>query len=304
MKSTPKFKKSFDARHGEAVEVARNVVRVTCNNMGPFTYTGTNSYIIGAKTLGVIDPGPADDAHFEALLTAIAGRKVSHIFVTHTHMDHSPLAKKLQTKTGAIIVGAAPHFSARQLHLGEVNALDASADRSYVPETILRHGDIVEGDDWAIETIETPGHTANHLAFCLLNTGAVFTGDHIMAWATTIVAPPDGSMRAYMASLDTMLGRDDKLYLPGHGGDLKNPKSFVRGLKAHRKMRERAIIERLEKGDRTIAQMVAEIYRDTDPRLHGAAGLSVYAHIEDLYEANRVRCEAAPSLTCDYWLAE
>jgi len=295
------FTKVFEPNHGKAVPVAKDTLRVTCTNSGPFTYKGTNSYIIGNNTLAVIDPGPLDQSHLKLLLETIGHRTVSHIFITHTHADHSPLAAELKSRTGALVVGAAPHFSARELHLGEVNALDAAADKDYVPDQILRDGDVVDGEEWRLETIQTPGHTANHLAFSLSGTGTVFSGDHVMAWSTSIVAPPDGSMSAYMASLDKMLEREDALYLPGHGGEVKNPVPFLRGLKAHRKMRERAVLERLKNGDRTIPQMVKEIYRATDVRLHGAAGLSVFAHLEDLIEQGRVSCDGVPSLSTNYF---
>lgn len=303
MTTNDMFSKNFTPQHGEAVSVAPNVMRVTCANTGPFTFQGTNSYIVGSDTLAVIDPGPENDAHLQALLQAINGRTVSHIIITHTHIDHSPLAAHLKNHTGAKIVGSAPHFSARELHLGEVNALDASADRDYAPDAILADGELVEGSEWALQAISTPGHTANHLSFALNDTGIVFTGDHIMAWATSIVAPPDGSMNQYMDSLDKMLARDDRLYFPGHGGPVTSPKRFVRGLKTHRKMREGAILERLSKGDETIPEMVSQIYRSTDPRLHGAAGLSVFAQLEALIERGLVICDGDASLENRFKLA-
>lgn len=278
------------------------VARITANNPSAFTFRGTNSYLIGAETLAVIDPGPDDPEHLQALLRAIDGRPVSHIVITHTHADHSPLSRKLRDLTGAAIVGAAVHHAARDLHIGEINPLDAAADREHVPDRTLKHGETVEGDDWRLETIATPGHAANHLAFALSGAGTVFTGDHIMGWATSIVAPPDGAMSDYMASLDAMArrGETDRLYLPGHGGAIDNPAPFVRGLKTHRKMRERAILERLRAGDRTIPAMVANIYRDTDPRLHGAAGLSVLAHLEDMVARELVRTDGPPAIGGDF----
>ncbi len=278
------------------------VARITANNPSAFTFRGTNSYLIGAETLAVIDPGPDDPEHLRALLRAIDGRPVSHIVITHTHADHSPLSRKLRDLTGAAIVGAAVHHAARDLHIGEINPLDAAADREHVPDRTLKHGETVEGDGWRLETIATPGHAANHLAFALSGTGTVFTGDHIMGWATSIVAPPDGAMSDYMASLDAMArrGDTDRLYLPGHGGAIDNPAPFVRGLKTHRKMRERAILERLRAGDRTIPAMVANIYRDTDPRLHGAAGLSVLAHLEDMVARELVRTDGPPAIGGDF----
>jgi glyoxylase-like metal-dependent hydrolase (beta-lactamase superfamily II) len=290
------FDTKFEPAYGEAVPVTKGVARLTVNNPSAFTFYGTNSYIVGHETLAVIDPGPENDAHFDALIKAIAGRPVSHILVSHTHRDHSPLASRLARQTGAIIAAEGPHRSARPLRIGEINPLDASADMDFKPDLVLRDGDVIDGDGWRIATVLTPGHAANHAAFGLEGSGILFSADHVMAWATSIVAPPDGAMTDYMASLDRLLERDDKLFLPGHGGAVTKPRSFMRGLKAHRKMRERAILERLKSGDRTIAEMVAAIYRDTDPRLHGAAALSVLAHLEDLVGRGVVTTEGAASI--------
>jgi glyoxylase-like metal-dependent hydrolase (beta-lactamase superfamily II) len=273
------------------------------NNPGPFTFHGTNTYLVGRDTLAIIDPGPVDEPHFEALMRAVAGRRVSHVVVSHTHRDHSPLAARLKDATGAILVGEGPHRAARPLRAGEANPLDASADVDFRPDLVVNDGDVIEGDGWSLEVVLTPGHTANHAAFGLAGSGALFSADHVMAWSTSIVAPPDGAMSDYMASLDKLLGRKDHLYLPGHGGPVTSPAAFVRGLKAHRKMRERAILERLRAGDRTIAEMVRAIYRDTDPRLHGAAGLSVLAHLEDLAGRGVVRAEPEIALDAVYLTA-
>jgi glyoxylase-like metal-dependent hydrolase (beta-lactamase superfamily II) len=294
------FDTEFEPAHGKPVEVAPGILRITAPNPSPFTFHGTNSYIVGTHELAVIDPGPGSMEHLDALLAAIGRRRVSHIFVSHTHVDHSPLAATLQRRTGAIICAEGPHRAARPLHLGEINPLDASADMGFEPDYRLRDGEVVHGEGWALRAIHTPGHTANHCVFALEGTGIVFSADHVMAWATSIVAPPDGSMADYMASLDKMLARKDELYLPGHGGPLKNPRAFLRGLKTHRRMRERAILERLAAGDRTIPEMVRAIYRDTDPRLHGAAGLSVLAHLEDLVARGLVACDGEPGLGAHY----
>ena len=292
-----------EPRHGEAVPVAPDVVRVTASNGGPFTFHGTNSYIVGRDTLAVIDPGPDDSDHLAALIAAIGGRPVSHIFVTHTHADHSPLAARLQGATGAPTLAEGPHRAARPLHEGETNMLDASADHLFAPDQVLSDGETIEGDGWRFETVLTPGHTANHAAFALTDgpaAGTLFPGDHVMTWATSIVAPPDGAMIPYMASLDRLLARldrgSDTRYLPGHGGELENPRPYVRGLKAHRIMRERAVLERVRAGDATIPAMVATIYRTTPPRLHGAAALSVLAHLESLVERGLVTTDGPPSL--------
>jgi glyoxylase-like metal-dependent hydrolase (beta-lactamase superfamily II) len=290
------FDVAFEPAHGEAVPVAKDVLRITADNPSPFTFHGTNSYIVGSETLAVIDPGPQSDNHLAALLKAIDGRPVSHIFVSHTHSDHSPLAKRLKEITGSPVYAEGPHRPARPLRIGETNPLDASADTDFSADHLLSDGEVVAGDGWALRAICTPGHTANHLAFGLEDTGILFSADHVMAWATTIVAPPDGAMSDYMASLDKLLLRDDTHYLPGHGGPVRQPSAFLRGLKTHRRMRERAILERLRGGDRTIAEMVAAIYRDTDPRLHKAAALSVLAHLEDMATRGIIEVEGEPSI--------
>jgi glyoxylase-like metal-dependent hydrolase (beta-lactamase superfamily II) len=297
------FDMHFEPAHGEAVAVAPGVVRLTVNNPSPFTFHGTNSYIVGRDTLAIIDPGPEDEAHFQALIKAAAGRPVSHILVSHTHRDHSPLARRLRQATGAAIVAEGPHRPARPLRIGETNPLDASADTELLPDVELADGEAISGDGWSLEGVFTPGHTANHMCFSLQGSGILFSADHVMAWSTSIVAPPDGAMSDYMASLDKLLGRSDRLYLPGHGGPVASPAQFVRGLKAHRKMRERAIIERLRAGDRTIPEMVRTIYRNTDPRLHGAAALSVLAHIEDLVGRGEVAAEGEIAIDSIYRLA-
>lgn len=297
------FNKEFEPAHGLAVPVARDVLRITVNNPGPFTFHGTNSYIVGRDTLAVIDPGPEDDAHFNALLSAIDERPVSHIFVSHTHKDHSPLARRLAAETGATIAAQGPHRAARPLNIGEINPLDASADMEFAPDLTLADGQRVDGDGWSITTIHTPGHTANHAAFALDGTGVLFSADHVMAWATSIVAPPDGAMADFMVSLEKLLERDDTFYLPGHGGPVTKPAQFLRGLRTHRRMRERAIIERIRAGDRTIGAMVSAIYRDTDPRLHGAAALSVLAHLEDLVAKGVATTDGPPSISGSYFPA-
>lgn len=290
------FDTGFEPAHGSFVSVAPHILRVTAPNASAFTFHGTNSYIVGHDTLAVIDPGPDDERHLKTLLDAIAGRPVSHIFVSHTHRDHSPLARRLKAATGALVLAEGPHRPARELAIGEVNALDESNDTDFMPDIALPDNAVVDGDGWSIRAVHTPGHAANHAAFSLENTGILFSADHVMAWSTSIVAPPDGAMADYMASLERLLERDDRLLLPGHGGPVTQPKAFMRGLKAHRKMRERAIIERLQQGDRTIGDMVRVIYRETDPRLHGAAGLSILAHLEDLVSRGLATTRGAPAI--------
>lgn len=296
----PDFNREFDPAYGIAVPVAEGVQRMTVNNPSAFTFHGTNSHIVGEKSVAVIDPGPEDEAHFNALMAALEGRELTHIFVSHTHRDHSPLAARLKQVTGAVIVAEGPHRAARPLHEGEKNPFAESSDTDFVPDIALADGESITGDGWTLTALHTPGHTANHAAFALDGTGIVFSADHVMAWATTIVAPPDGAMSDYMRSLDKLLMRQDRLFLPGHGGPVTEPSAFMRGLRAHRRMRETAILARIKAGDRSIADMVKVIYRNTDPRLHGAAALSVLAHLEDLIEKGEVQTDGPPALTGIY----
>jgi glyoxylase-like metal-dependent hydrolase (beta-lactamase superfamily II) len=294
------FDARFEPAYGRAVQIAPHVRRLTVNNPGPFTFFGTNTYLVGSQTLAIIDPGPADDAHYDALIAAIGGRPVSHILVSHTHRDHSPLAARLKQASGALVCAEGAHRPARPLRIGEINPLDASADVDFTPDLTLGDGAVIDGDGWALRAVLTPGHTANHSCFALEGSGILFSADHVMAWATTIVAPPDGAMSDYMASLDRLIEREDRMLLPGHGGPVAKPKSFLRGLRSHRKMRERAIVQRIRQGDRSIAQIVGAIYRDTDPRLHGAAALSVLAHLEDLVANRVVATEGEPSIDATF----
>lgn len=300
----PVFVRSFEPAHGEAVSVAPDVRRVTVNNPGPFTFHGTNTYLVGKDTLAIIDPGPDDPAHLDALERAIAGRPVSHVFVSHTHRDHAPMAAILAERTGARLCAEGPHRPSRPLHAGETNPFAESSDMEFTPDHWLYHGETIACDGFEIEAIATPGHTANHMAFALSGSGIVFSGDHVMAWSTTIVAPPDGAMGDYMASLETLLAReDDRIYFPGHGGPVNDPRAFVRGIRTHRRMREAAILDRLKQGDRTIPEIVGAIYRDTDPRLHGAAALSVLAHVEDLMRRGSIVSDGPARLSGHFALS-
>lgn len=297
-----RFDVQFDPRYGEAIPVAEGVRRLTAQNPGPFTFYGTNTYLVGHKALAVIDPGPDDDAHLHAILRSAGDTPITHIFVSHTHRDHSPLAARLKALTGATVLAEGIHRASRPLRVGEVNPLDASADVGFRPDVKLLDDMLVEHDDWAIRTIHTPGHTANHLAFSLEDRGITFSADHVMAWSTSIVAPPDGAMSDYMASLDKLIARQDRLLLPGHGGPVKEPLVFLRELRTHRKMREDAVLERLNEGDRTIREMVTAVYRTLDPQLYGAASLSLLAHLEDLVDRGLVAASEI-SLDGNYWPA-
>jgi len=290
------FDKSFDAAYGEAVSLLPGLRRVTANNPSPTTFRGTNSYIIGEGEVAILDPGPDDADHVAALLAATKGETVGRIILTHTHRDHVGALNALRDATGATIIGGGPHRPSRPPRAGEEIRLDAAGDASVSPDIIVSDGMAIEGNGWTLEAVATPGHTANHFAYALAGTPLLFSGDHVMAWSTTIVAPPDGAMQDYMASLDRLAARPEQRYLPGHGGPVEDAANFVRALKGHRRMREAAIMDRLGKGDRTIAEMVAVIYRDTDPRLHRAAGLTVLAHLEDLVARGKVLADGPPAV--------
>lgn len=294
------LKQTFEPCHGQRVELTERISRITAPNSGPFTFHGTNTYLIGRESVAIVDPGPIIDSHIEAIKKAVGGRPVSHIIVTHTHMDHSPAVKPLADHYGARTYGEGIHRPARALFVGEINPLDASGDKDFVPDVKVADGDIIAGEDWTLEAITTPGHTTNHLAFSLRQENMLLSGDHVMAWSTSIVAPPDGSMADFMASLDKLMARDEQQFFPGHGGRVENPAKFMRGLKMHRLMREAGIMERLKSGDRSIAKMVQVMYRGVDPRLHGAAALSVLAHLEDLVTRGRVETDGPPSINGIY----
>jgi glyoxylase-like metal-dependent hydrolase (beta-lactamase superfamily II) len=269
---------------GQVVELEPLVRRVLAGNPGPFTYTGTETYIVGRGEVAVIDPGPDDPAHVAALLDAVAGETVVAILCTHTHRDHSPAAPAVKAATGAPIMGCAP------LVLEDLGPrADASFDDSYAPDRVMQDGEQVRGAGWTLEAVATPGHTSNHLCFALNETGALFTGDHVMGWSTTVVSPPDGDMAAYMVSLDRLMARSDRVYYPAHGDPVDNPQRFVRGLAGHRKQREGQILRLLREGVGAIPAMVERMYVGLDPRLHGAAGRSVLAHLIDLRDRGIAR---------------
>jgi glyoxylase-like metal-dependent hydrolase (beta-lactamase superfamily II) len=254
------------------------VGRVLAPNPSAFTYTGTQSYIVGTVDIAVIDPGPNEPDHLAALAAAIDGRAVVAILCTHTHRDHSPAAAPLSAATGAPIVGCAP------LTLDDDGPrADAAFDAAYRPDEVLADGDRVTGQGWTLEAVATPGHTSNHLCFALPQEGALFTGDHVMGWSTSVISPPDGDMTAYMRSMQRLADRDDGVYYPAHGDPVGNPQRLVRGMMGHRKQREGQIVRFLTReGESAIPDMVAEMYKGVDPRLHGAAGRSVLAHLIDL----------------------
>src|SRR5262249_53607249 len=228
------FDRSFELRPETVEEVVPGVRRLLANNPGPFTFKGTVSYIVGRGQVAIIDPGPDDPTHVQALLDAVRGETVTHILVTHTHRDHSPAVRPVKAATGAIVLAEGPHRAARELHIGEANRLDASGDMDFRPDRRLADGEVVTGAGWALEAVATPGHTANHMAYALRGTDVLFAGDHVMAWSTSVVAPPDGAMSDYMASLDKLARRPETTYYPGHGGAVRDAPAFVRHFIRHR----------------------------------------------------------------------
>lgn len=283
---------------GETEQHELMVRRVLAPNPSPYTFTGTQTWLVGNRSdIAVIDPGPtgsgksigdpADingEGHVEAILRAIGRAKVAAILCTHTHRDHSPAAAPLKAATGAPIIGCAP-----LVLRDDGPRADSAFDPDYAPDRILTDGEQVSGDGWTIEAVATPGHTSNHLCYALVETGALFTGDHVMKWSTSVVSPPDGDMAAYMASLQKLYDRKDRIYYPAHGPAVDKPDQLVRGMIGHRRQRERQILKLLASGEGHIPDMVAAMYKGLDPRLTGAAGRSVLAHLVDLEKQGRVR---------------
>ncbi|MEM1132212.1 MAG: MBL fold metallo-hydrolase [Pseudomonadota bacterium] len=254
------------------------VARVLAGNPSPFTFTGTQTYLVGnASDRAVIDPGPAEPDHIDAIIAAAGYAKIVAICCTHTHRDHSPAAAPLAEATGAPIIGCAP------LVLNDDGPrADEAFDTSYAPDQVLKDGEHLSGDGWTLEAVSTPGHTSNHLCYSVVESGALFTGDHVMGWSTSVISPPDGDMAAYMASMQKVHDREDKVYYPAHGPQIDKPRQLVRGMMGHRKQREKQILKQLENGPKAIKVMVPEMYKGIDPRLFGAAGRSVLAHLVDL----------------------
>jgi glyoxylase-like metal-dependent hydrolase (beta-lactamase superfamily II) len=286
---------------GHLEQISPLVRRWVMPNPSPFTFTGTCAYVIGKGKVAVLDPGPGRDGEVQALLAALKDERIEHILVSHTHRDHSPGARTLQALTGAKIVGCGKHWSARTLNTGERNFLDASADHDHAPDNEMQDGDTLSGAGYTLTAITTPGHTMNHLCFAFAEENALFSGDHVMAWSTTIVAPPDGSMGAYMASLEKLRGRREAIYWPGHGGPVTDPKRFLRGLVGHRKMREASILASIkDEKSCTVPWLVERLYEGLAPALKGAAALSVFAHLEDLTERGSIKTDGAPTLESVY----
>jgi len=296
------FDKNLNLMPDTVDEVTPGVRRVMADNPGPFTFKGTLSYIIGKGKVAIVDPGPNDPRHIAALLDAVRNETVTHIFVTHTHRDHSPAVPAIKAATGATVYAEGPHRAARPLHIGEHNPLEGSGDRDFKPDVMLRDGDVVTGNGWGVEAVTTPGHTANHMAYAFKDKNILFAGDHVMGWATSIVAPPDGAMSDYMASLHKLAKRKEEVYFPGHGPAINDAARFVNYYILHRRAREDSILHRLGKGPTDIPTIVRASYIGIDPRLINAAGLSVLAHLEDLVTRGMVATDGPPAIDGMYRL--
>jgi glyoxylase-like metal-dependent hydrolase (beta-lactamase superfamily II) len=273
--------------YGEPRELAPGVVRVVANNPSPMTFRGTNTYIVGTGSLAVIDPGPDDEEHCRAIVRAVGGRPVSHIVLTHAHGDHSDGIPRLADSLKAPLAGYGyePRISSTSRLSPDGREVGVKSIR---PDIVLRDRDRIAGDGWTLEAIFTPGHAPDHVCLALAGTGILFSGDHVMAWNTSVVAPPEGRMSHYLDSLARLRGRGDTLYLPGHGGKLTDPERMVRGYLIHRRMREDAILGAIREKPRSIADIVAIIYPSIEPKLIRAASLSVQAHVEHLIERNLI----------------
>ncbi len=290
------FLREFSFEYGRLEPVAPGIRRIVARNPSPFTFKGTGTYVIGEGEVAVIDPGPDQGEHVAALLAGLAGERVTHILITHTHRDHSPAAAPLKEMTGAVTYGFGPHAGGRRGEPG----IEEGGDWDFMPDLALRDGDEIVGPGWRFEAVHTPGHTSNHLCFALAGSGILFSGDHVMGWSTSVIAPPDGDMNAYMASLDKLLWRADAVYWPTHGPAITEPKEHVRAFIAHRREREAGIIDCLAAGPQPIAAIVDRLYVGLGPGLHRAAQRSVHAHLLDLLARGLVEAEGAPALDAIY----
>jgi len=292
------FRREFAFEYGRLESVAPGIRRIVANNPGPFTFRGTGTYVVGEGEVAVIDPGPDLAEHVAALLAGLAGERITHILVTHTHRDHSPAAAAVKAATGAPTYGFGPHAGGKR---GEA-AVEEGGDWDFTPDVVIRDGDEISGPGWRFEAVHTPGHTSNHLCFALPDQGILFSGDHVMGWSTSVIAPPDGDMAAYMGSLDKLLRRPDRIYWPTHGPAITEPHDHVRAFIAHRREREAGIIACLESGVGQIDAMVERLYVGLNPNLKRAAGRSVLAHLIDLAGRGIVASDGPANVDATYRL--
>jgi len=280
--------------YGVAHTLSPMIRRIVARNPSAFTYHGTGTYVIGRGNVAIVDPGPALVEHIDAVMLALKDERITHQLVTHTHMDHSPATRLLGERTGAPTYGYGPHGEGRFERGAKV---EAGGDMKFVPDTALRHGDIVEGDGWSVEVVHTPGHCSNHLCFQVQGERALLTGDHVMGWSTSVISPPDGDMGDYLSSLRMLLERDDSVLLPAHGPAIDDPKAFVSAFIEHRLQREAQIVACLKDGLVRIADMVPRMYQGLPTTLHGAAARSVFAHVLHMQDKGMLKVDGEPRLT-------
>lgn len=276
------FLTDFEPEYGRVVRVAPGIRRVVADNPSKYTAWGTGTYLVGEASVAIVDAGPALDGHVDALLAAVQGQTVTHLLVTHTHADHSPAVAAVQERTGAVTYGFGPHPS------GADDESEEHGDLAFVPDVAVRHGDVIEGEGFRFECLHTPGHISNHVCYAERTRRALFPGDHVMGWSTTVVSPPDGRMGEYVDSLRMLLGRDDRVHYPTHGPPIDDPLPYVAALIEHRLDRERQIVDLLASGPATVEEIVAVLYADVRAELHEPAARSVRAHLIALSEAGRV----------------
>ena len=292
------FRCEIEFDYGRSDQLSPRIRRVIARNPSAFTFHGTGTYILGSGNVAVIDPGPADEEHIQAILTATKGETISHILVTHTHIDHSPGCALLKQHTDAPALAFGPHGSGAAEQDIKV---EEGGDMDFVPDQLITHGEVIEGDDWSVECVYTPGHTSNHMCFQLREESALFTGDHVMGWSTSVISPPDGDMKAYMDSLNLLLERNDRIYWPTHGPSIVETHRHVRAFIEHRREREVQIEACVADGIRTIAQMVPRIYTGTPEYMYPAAAQSVLSTVICLVQTQRLRCEGSPGLDSEYF---
>lgn len=285
------FKTEMAFAYGEPGPMGPGIVRIVANNPGAFTFRGTNTYLVGSTSLAVIDAGPDDAEHRAAILRAAAGRPITHIFSTHAHRDHVDGVAKLKAETGALVAACPRDPAASRSALADSPSGKLFVDYAFLPDIALAGGITVEGEDWALTAIHTPGHAPDHLCFALDDRPVLFSGDHVMAWNTTVVAPPEGRMADYVTSLEILLDRRDDVFLPGHGGRIYEPQRTVKAYLLHRRWREKSVLDALSAGTTTIRAIVPRIYQNLEPNMLPAATLSVQAHVEFLREKGLVVCD-------------
>lgn len=294
------FTHEYEFEYAKLETLTPLIRRVTARNPSGFTFHGTGTYIVGKEEVAVIDPGPLLDEHIEALKSLLAEETVSHILITHTHADHSPAAAPLKQFWDVSTYGFGPHGAGK---LEDGIQVEEGGDMNFVPDVVTGDGDIIRGKDWTIEAVYTPGHTSNHLCFALLEENAMFTGDHIMGWSTSVIGPPDGDMTQYMESLDKLLQRPEDIYWPTHGTCIRNVKDYVQSFIDHRLDRERQILACLNDGHTDIVEMVPVMYTDTDKRMYGAAARSVLAAMIRMIDTGQVKCSTqVPTVESVYTL--